>query len=266
MMKTDFETMLISQDGGVLTITMNRPDVLNAVNDVMLDEMYEALEGAASNEEVRCVVITGAGRAFGAGADLRGFAQLHSSSEPIKVSEHLQKYHRIVKTIRNMPKPVIAAVRGVAAGASCNLALACDLRIAADNARFIEAFARIGLIPDAGGGFFLPRLVGFGKALEMAMLADEVSGPEAERIGLVNKCVSLDEFEQATRELAQRLAKGPTRAYGLIKELLNSSIQSDLETTLQLEGALQDIAIETADHREGVAAFLQKRPANYTGY
>lgn len=264
-MKTVFETLLISQDGGVLTITMNRPDVLNAFNDVMLNELYEAVEAAASDEEVRCVVITGAGRAFGAGQDLRGFAQAHASREPLKVSEHLDKYHRVIRTIRNMPKPVIAAVRGVAAGASCNLALACDLRIAADNARFLEAFARIGLIPDAGGGFFLPRLVGFGKALEMAMLAEEVSGREAERLGLANKCVPLEEFEQATRDLAQRLAKGPTRAYGLIKELLNSSIQSDLETTLRLEGALQDIAIETADHREGVAAFLQKRPANYTG-
>ncbi|HLI08462.1 MAG TPA: enoyl-CoA hydratase-related protein [Ktedonobacteraceae bacterium] len=266
MMKTVFETLLISQDGGVLTITMNRPEVLNAVNDVMLDEMGEVLEEAGGAGEVRCVVITGAGRAFGAGADLRGFAQLHGSGEPIKVSEHLQKYHRIVRAIRTLPKPVIAAVRGVAAGASCNLALACDLRIAADDARFLEAFARIGLIPDAGGGFFLPRLVGFGKAMEMAMLADEVSGPEAERIGLVNKCVPLDEFEAATQALARRLAKGPTRAYGLIKELMNSSIQSDLETTLRLEGALQDIAIATADHREGVAAFLQKRPANYTGH
>lgn len=264
-MKTDFQTLLVSQDGGVLTITMNRPDVLNAFNDVMLDELYEVVEAAAHDDAVRCVVITGAGRAFGAGQDLRGFAQVHASGEPARVSEHLVRYHRVVKTIRTMPKPVIAAVRGVAAGASCNLALACDLRIAADNARFLEAFARIGLIPDAGGGFFLPRLVGFGRALEMAMLAEEVSGPEAERIGLVNKCVPLEEFETATQALAQRLAMGPTRAYGLIKELMNASIQSDLDTTLQLEGALQDIAIETADHREGVAAFLQKRPARYEG-
>jgi 2-(1,2-epoxy-1,2-dihydrophenyl)acetyl-CoA isomerase len=264
-MKTDFQHLLVSLYEGVLTITMNRPEVLNAFNDVMLDELYEATEAASRDDEVRCVVITGAGRAFGAGQDLRGFAQVHASSETTRVSEHLNKYHRVVRTIRTMPKPVIAAVRGVAAGASCNLALACDLRIAADNARFLEAFARIGLIPDAGGGFFLPRLVGFGKALEMAMLAEEVSGPEAERMGLVNRCVPLEEFETATQALALRLAKGPTRAYGLIKELMNSSIQSDLDTTLQLEGALQDIAIETADHREGVTAFLQKRPAHYTG-
>jgi len=264
-MRTDFEDLLIAQDGGVLTITMNRPEVLNAFNDTMIHELGEVLEGASEDEGVRCVVITGAGRAFGAGQDLRSFAAAHATGEPIKVSQHIGNYHRVVRAIRTMPKPVIAAVQGVAAGASCNLALACDLRIAADNARFIEAFARIGLVPDAGGGFFLPRLVGMGKALELSMLADEVSGPEAERIGLVNKCVPLAEFEAATMALARRLAKGPTRAYGLIKELMNQAVQSDLETTLRIEGELQDIAIETADHREGVAAFLQKRPSEFSG-
>lgn len=264
-MRTDFQDLLINQDGGVLTITMNRPEVLNAFNNTMLHELGEALETAAQDDTVRCVVLTGAGGAFGAGQDLRTFTAMRSSNEPVKVSEHLGNYHRIVHTIRSMPKPVIAAVQGVAAGISCNLALSCDMRICADNARFIEAFARIGLIPDGGGGFFLPRLVGMGKALELSMLAEEVSGPEAERIGLVNKCVPLAEFESATKALAQKLAKGPTRAYGLIKELMNKAVESDLEATLRIEGELQDIAIETADHREGVTAFLEKRPANYTG-
>ncbi len=202
-MRTDFQHLLISQDNSVLTITMNRPEVLNAFNDTMLGELNEAIEAAAQDD--------------------------------------------------------------VAAGISCNLALACDMRIAADDARFIEAFARIGLVPDGGGGYFLPRLVGFGKALELAMLADEVSGPEAERIGLVNKCVPLTEFESATKTFAQRLAHGPTHTYGLIKELMNKSLESDLLSSLRLEGELQDIAFETADHREGVAAFLQKRPARFTG-
>lgn len=264
-MRIDFQTLLINREGGILTITMNRPEVLNAFNDIMLDELGEALQTAAQDDTVRCVIITGAGRAFGAGQDLHSLSAMHSSDEAVKVSEHLEHYHRIVRAIRAMPKPVIAAVQGVAAGASCNLALACDMRIAADNARFIEAFARIGLVPDVGGGFFLPRLVGMGKALELAMLAEEVSGPQAERIGLVNKCVPLAEFDAATQSLAQKLAKGPTRAYALIKELMNKSVVSDLETTLRIEGELQDIAIETADHREGVAAFLQKRPAAYTG-
>lgn len=264
-MPTDYEHLLISQDGGVLTITMNRPKVYNAFNDAMLNELYEALAVAAQDDAVRCIVITGAGGNFGSGQDLRSFALVHASGDPIKVSEHLGKYHRVVHTIRDMPKPVIAAIQGVAAGISCNIALACDLRIAANDARFIEAFVRIGLVPDGGGGYFLPRLVGLGKALELAMLADEVSGSEAERIGLVNKCVPLEEFETATMALAQRLAKGPTRAYALIKELMNKSLESDLETSLHLEGELQDIAITTEDHREGVAAFLQKRRAEYTG-
>jgi len=164
-----------------------------------------------------------------------------------------------------MPKPVVAAVNGVAAGISCNIALACDLRIATEDARFIEAFARIGLVPDGGGGYFLPRLVGLGKALEMAMLAEEVSGVEAERIGLVNKCVPTAEFEAATQALAHKLANGPTRSYALIKELMNKSLESDLATSLELEGELQDKAMATEDHREGVAAFLQKRRPNYTG-
>jgi 2-(1,2-epoxy-1,2-dihydrophenyl)acetyl-CoA isomerase len=264
-MRTDFHHLLVEQDGAVLTIIMNRPEKLNAFNDVMLQEMTEVAEAAARDDAIRCVVITGAGRAFGSGQDLTSFAPRSNTGNPPGVSEHLTKYHRLVLALRGMPKPVIAAVQGVAAGISCNIALACDLRIAADNARFIEAFARIGLVPDGGGGFFLPRLVGMGKALEMSMLADEVSGPEAERIGLVNKCVPLAEFEATTKALAKRLARGPTRTYALIKQLIYTSVDSDLETTLKLEGELQDQAFETADHREGVTAFLEKRAAQFSG-
>src|SRR6266446_9637497 len=253
-MRTDYQHLLIQQDGGVLTITMNRPEVLNAFNNAMLEELTEAVEAVAQEETVRCVVLTGAGRAFGSGQDLRSLAGGRASGVTGKVSEHLQKYHRVVLAIHNMPKPVIAAVHGHAAGISCNIALACDMRIAADDARFIEAFARIGLVPDGGGGYFLPRLVGLGKALEMAMLAEEVSGTEAERIGLVNKCVPVAEFEAATQALAQKLANGPTRSYGLIKELMNTSFESDLATSLELEGELQDKAMGTEDHREGVSA------------
>ncbi len=264
-MRSDFKHLLVEQDGAVLTVIMNRPEKLNAFNDVMLQEMIEVTEAAARDDAIRCVVITGAGRAFGSGQDLTSFAPRSNTGNPPRVSEHLTKYHRLVLALRGMPKPVIAAVQGVAAGISCNIALACDLRIAADNARFLEAFARIGLVPDGGGGFFLPRLVGMGKALEMSMLADEVSGPEAERIGLVNKCVPLAEFEATTKALAQRLARGPTCTYALIKQLIYTSVDSDLETTLELEGELQDQAFETADHREGVTAFLEKRAAQFSG-
>src|SRR6266700_4689667 len=218
-MRNDFQHLLVEQDGAVLTIIMNRPEKLNAFNDVMLQEMIEVTEAAARDDAIRCVVITGAGRAFGSGQDLTSLAQRSNTGDALKVSEHLTKYHRLVLALRGMPKPVIAAVQGVAAGISCNIALACDLRIAADNARFIEAFARIGLVPDGGGGYFLPRLVGLGKALEMALLADEVSGSEAERIGLVNKCVPVEEFDAFTTALARRLAQGPTHTYSLIKEL-----------------------------------------------
>ncbi len=265
-MRSDFQHLLVQQEAGVATLTMNRPEVLNAFNDLMLAELTEAVEEVAGDEAVRCVILTGAGRAFGSGQDLSAFNTVRADGESVKVSEHLSQYHRLVLALQGMPKPVIAAVRGVAAGISCNIALACDLRVAADNARFVEAFARIGLVPDGGGGYFLPRLVGLGKALEMALLADEVSGAEAERIGLVNKCVPVEEFESFTNSLARRLAQGPTRSYGLIKELMYRSIEGDLQSSLNLEGKLQDIAITTADHREGVTAFMEKRRANYSGH
>jgi len=181
------------------------------------------------------------------------------------VSEHLAKYHRLILAIRHMPKPVIAAIQGVATGISLNIALACDVRIAADNARLLEAFARIGLVPDGGGGYTLPRLIGLGKALEMALLANEVSGAEAERIGLVNRCVPFSELEETTRALAKQLANGPTRTYGLIKELMYTSLDRDLQASLHLEGQLQEAAYATADHRESVDAFLHKRAAQFTG-
>lgn len=264
-MRTDFQYLLTLQDEGVLTITMNRPEVLNAFNDQMLDELTEAMETAAHDQQVRCIVLTGAGRAFGAGQDLNAFSTVRADNQPAQVSGHLSKYHRLVQAMRTMQKPVIGAIRGVAAGISCNIALACDIRIAADNARFIEAFARIGLVPDGGGGYLLPRMIGLGRALDMALLAEEVSGPEAERIGLVTKCVPLAEFDTTVVALAQRLANGPTRSYGLIKELLYQSMDLSYKDSLALEGHLQDQAISTADHREGVTAFLQKRPARYTG-
>ena len=264
-MQTEFQALLLKREEGVVTICMNRPEVLNALNDQMIEELRIAFDEVAHDEQVRCVVLTGAGSSFGAGQDLRGFVEAKKQTEPVKVSEHLTKYHQLLYFIQEMPKPVIAAVRGVAAGISANLAFACDLRIAADDARFIEAFARIGLVPDGGGGYFLPRLVGLGRALELALLAEEVKAPEAERIGLVNRCVPVAEFEASTQALARRLAAGPTRAYALIKELMYKSLDLELQAVLTLEGKLQDMAVQTADHQEGVAAFLQKRTPRFTG-
>ncbi|GHO67186.1 enoyl-CoA hydratase [Ktedonobacter sp. SOSP1-52] len=264
-MRSDFQHLVTQTSEYISTITMNRPAVLNAFNERMLAELNEAVAEAAQDEDVRCVILKGAGRGFGSGQDLSEFSSADNSEEPLEVSKHLGKYHQLIRTLQEMAKPTIASVHGVAAGISCNIALACDLRIAADNARFIQAFARIGLVPDGGGGYFLPRLVGIGKALEMAMLADEVSGPEAERLGLVNKCVPAAELEQATLQVAQRLAHGPTCAYGLIKQLMYQGLDSDLASSLKLEGELQGRAITTEDHREAIHAFFEKRAPKYQG-
>ena len=264
-MRTDLQNVLVEQDESVVTLTMNRPDMLNAINTLMLQELTEAVEAAAHDETIRCVVLAGAGRAFGAGQDLTEFGSTHASGETHIVSEHLAKYHRLILAIRHMPKPVIAAIQGVATGITLNIALACDIRIAADNARLREGFALIGLIPDGGGGYTLPRLVGLGRALEMALLAEDISGAEAERIGLVNRCVPLSELDKTTRALAKRLANGPTRTYQLIKELVYTSLEMDLQASLHLEGQLQAAAYATADHREAVDAFLHKRATKFTG-
>ncbi len=261
----NYETVLIEYDGATAIVAMNRPEVMNAVNEQMLDELDQAFAALSADPAIRSIVLTGSGKSFGSGQDLRDFMTAYQSAEPIVISEHLAKYHTIIHAIRNAPKPVIAMIRGAAAGASCNLALACDLRVAAENARFIEAFARIGLVPDAGGAYFLNRLVGVGKAMELALLADEISGVEAEKIGLVNICVPEDALREKTMELARRLAEGPTAAYTLIKKLIYSAENSSLADSLQLEGELQDLAFATKDHREGVAAFLQKRRAIFTG-
>ena len=264
-MRTDFQNVLVEQDESVVTLTMNRPDVLNAINTLMLTELTEAVETAASHDAIRCVVLAGAGRAFGAGQDLTEFGSAHANGETHIVSEHLAKYHRLLLAIRHMPKPVIAAIQGIATGITLNIALACDIRIAADNARLREGFALIGLVPDGGGGYTLPRLVGMGRALELALLAEDISGAEAERIGLVNRCVPLAELDKTTRALAKRLANGPTRTYQLIKELMYTSLDMDLQASLHLEGQLQEAAYATVDHREAVDAFLHKRAAKFTG-
>ncbi|GER89321.1 2-(1,2-epoxy-1,2-dihydrophenyl)acetyl-CoA isomerase [Dictyobacter vulcani] len=264
-MRSDFQHVLVNFEANVLTITMNRPAVLNAFNALMIQEMTEIVEAAAQDESIRCIVLTGAGRAFGAGQDLSAFADKPATNHAQATQEHLGAYHRLVNSILQLPQPSIAAIHGVATGVSLNIALACDLRVAAEDARLSEAFARIGLVPDGGGAYFLTRLLGAGKALELALLADEISGKEAERIGLVTSCVPLAGLEEAVRMLATRLAHGPTQTYGLIKKLFQQAQDKDLAAVLQLESKYQSMAIETADHREGVQAFMQKRPPKYSG-
>lgn len=258
----DYETILYSLDGGVLTITLNRPDTLNAFNRKMTDEIQDALKKAERDSEVRCLVFTGAGRAFSSGEDLKARQAEGTTGFASTLRE---RYNPIILKLRNIEKPVIASVNGVAAGAGCSVALACDLRIASEKASFIEAFARIGLVPDSGASFFLPRLVGLSKALEMAMTGDAVGAQEAYRIGLVNKVVPPEELESATRELAERLALGATRAIGLAKRNINRATEGALLEILDLEVYAQESAGASADFKEGLAAFLEKRQANFTG-
>lgn len=256
-----YETLLWRQDGGVATLTLNRPEVLNAFNDTMHAEFRAALERAAGDPAVRCLVITGAGRAFCGGQDLRTFPD---DPPPGSVTEFLENhYNREITLVRTMPKPVLAAVNGPAAGAGVSLALACDLRIASERAVFAEAFVRVGLVLDAGSSYFLPRLVGFGRALEMALTGDPVDARRALEWGLVNRVAPEAEFEAAVAAWAKQLAAGPTATIGLLKQQLNRAVDLDLDAALALEAELQEIAIRGAEHREGRRAFLEKRPPRF---
>ncbi len=258
--------IIISNTDGVRTITLNRPDVLNAFNDALLKALGQALRASAKDDGVRCLVLTGAGRAFGSGQDLADVKDRYQSDAPIELGAHLRKhYNRIIAKIRTMEKPVIAAVNGVAAGAGASLALACDLRIAGESASFIQSFVHVGLIPDAGGSFMLPRLVGVSRAMELACTGRRVGAAEALRIGLVNQVVPDEELPAATMKLATKLANLPTRAIGLTKRAINHAWSADLETHLDYEAMLQTTAGQTKDHREGVTAFIEKRKPIFKG-
>ena len=246
----------------VAVITMNRPDKLNAFDRSMALLLQAKLDEAASLKEVRCVVLTGTGKGFSAGQDLAEITEPQGPSMSQILSEH---YNPIVRRIRNMPKPVIAAVNGVAAGAGANIALCCDIVVAASSASFIQAFSRIGLIPDSGGTWFLPRLVGWQKALALAMLGEKVSALEAERLGMVYDVYRDEEFQQKVTELANRLSQMPTHGLALTKHAFNRSMSSSLEAQLELEDHFQQEAALTYDYREGVEAFIRKRTPVFRG-
>jgi 2-(1,2-epoxy-1,2-dihydrophenyl)acetyl-CoA isomerase len=243
-------------------ITLNRPDKLNAFTREMALTLQNRLDECASLHEVRSVLITGAGRAFSAGQDLAEITGPDALGMDKILSE---QYNPIVTRIRNLPKPVVAAVNGVAAGAGANLALCCDLVVAARSASFIQAFSRIGLIPDTGGTWFLPRLVGWQKAMGIAMMGDRIGAPEAEKMGMVYRVYEDDEFPGASRTLAAVLAEMPTRALAFTKHAFNYSASNSLETQLLLEDELQQKAALTRDHQEGINAFLDKRAPLFTG-
>ena len=265
-MSTNYQTLLYDASENIATITLNRPDVLNAVNQTMGLELLKALKAAGDDDEMRCLIITGSGRAFSAGEDIQDLRGQYERGENPQLGERLlHKYNPLIRRIRQTPKPIIAAVNGVAAGAGAGIAYACDIRTAADSAKFIQAFIRVGLAPDSGTSFFLPRLVGFAKALELSLTGDELTSKEAERLGVVAKVVPADQLMTTTRELAGKLARGPTKAIGLTKRALNKSIVSDLEGVLEYESYLQEIAGATSDHIEAVRAFFERRKPNFSG-
>jgi 2-(1,2-epoxy-1,2-dihydrophenyl)acetyl-CoA isomerase len=246
----------------VATLTLDRPDARNALDANLKRELLAGVRGADRDPAVRVLVLTGAGSAFCAGQDLREA----SGPDAPPLSQILREtYNPLILAMRRLDKPIVAAVNGVAAGAGLALVLACDIRLAADSATFVLAFGRVGLVPDSGATWFLPRLVGPARATELALLGDPLRAEDAERWGLVNRVVPADSLAETVHTLAARLAQGAPRAIALTKRALNRSLEATLEAQLEDEAALQGIAGRTADHREGVAAFLEKRPPRFTG-
>lgn len=263
---TTTDVLVVERDGGVLTLTMNRPDSLNAFNRELLTGLREQFEQAAADDAVRCIILTGAGRGFSSGADLSDLRDMYGQPEPPSLGPYVRdRYTPLVLAIRRIEKPVLAAINGVAAGAGASIALACDLRIASENASIVEAFVRVGLIPDTAGTAILPLLVGLAKASELAFMGSRVGADEALRLGLVNRVVPADELVPATLAWARELAVLPTRAIGLTKRGFNRSLLPDLEAILEHEAQLMEEAGRTRDHREGVMAFLEKRTPEFTG-
>jgi 2-(1,2-epoxy-1,2-dihydrophenyl)acetyl-CoA isomerase len=255
------DEVLASRDGAVLTITLNRPDVFNAFNGALHAALHGVLAGEADDPSVRAVVVTGAGKGFCAGQDIREFQESVGD-----IREHLERtYHPNIRAIRALEKPVIAAINGPVAGAGLSLACACDVRVASDAAVFVPGFVGIGLVPDSGGTWFVHRLLGFARAFEWMCSNRRLTAQEALDWGLVSEVVPAERFEERARELAAWWADLPTKAVGWTKRLFEHAHDASLEQQLELEGALQQQATATADFSEGVAAFLEKRPPAFTG-
>ncbi len=256
-------SILFKIENKVARITLNRPEVFNSFNREMALNLQNILDDCESNEAIRAIILTGNGKAFCAGQDLKEVTDPELNPGFKKILE--EHYNPIITRLRSIKKPIIGAVNGVAAGAGANIALACDIVVAHQKVSFIQAFSLIGLVPDSAGTFFLPRLIGFQKAQALAMLGDKISADNAEKMGMIYKCVSLDDFEATINELALKLANMPTKALGLIKELFNKSMANTLEDQLALESKLQIEAASSNDYAEGVSAFIEKRKPNFKG-
>lgn len=256
--------MILIQEikNNVCTLTFNRPEVFNSFNQEMAFALQHALKEASTNEEVRAIVLTGNGKAFCAGQDLAEATDPNGPELQSIVKDH---YNPIIELIRTIEKPIVAAVNGVAAGAGANIALACDITIAKASASFIQAFSKIGLIPDSGGTFFLPRIIGTQKALALMMTGDKVTAQEAESMNMIYKAVADDQFADFVKSFSEKIAQMPTRGLGLTKKAVNASFSNSLTEQLALEEELQTIAGSTYDFNEGVAAFLEKRQPEFKG-
>ena len=259
---SDYETILTERDGPVLTITLNRPERLNACPPQMADEIFDAIRDLG---DARAVLMKGEGRAFCSGADLAANSQSSSSGGSRAYTSLSRAYNPMIRAIAEAPVPVVAMVQGPAAGVGCSIALAADFVLASKSAYFLQAFVNIGLVPDGGSSWMLPRLVGTAQATRMMMLGEKISGEEAERIGLIYKCVEDDALAEAANVLAERLANGPTVALGLMKQTMRDGLEADLGSTLAAEAAAQRKAGDTKDAVEGAMAFLQKRKAEFKG-
>lgn len=257
-----FEFLKYEVKDGVGTITLNRPEVYNALNDGITYELQDVFKQIKRDNEVRVVVLTGEGKAFCSGQDLKA----SSGEEKRSFIQSLDKrYNPIIRAIRELPKPIICRLNGVAAGAGCSMALACDLIVAAEESMMTEVFINIGLVLDSGSSYFLPRLVGSAKAFELSTMGSRIKGPEAYELGLVNKVVPLNELDAAVKEYTDYYANAPTKAIGLMKKMLNKSGNASLDEMLDYEAYCQEIAGSSEDYKEGVNAFLEKRKAQFKG-
>jgi 2-(1,2-epoxy-1,2-dihydrophenyl)acetyl-CoA isomerase len=256
-----YQFLKFTTGDGVATITLNRPEVYNALNDEITFELQDALKAVARDEQVRVVVLTGEGKAFCSGQDLKaGTAQKRSFMDSLH-----RRYNPIIRALRNLPKPVVCRLNGVAAGAGCSLALACDIIVASEEATLIEVFINIGLVPDSGSSYFLPRLVGLARAFELCTMGTRVKATDALKMGLVNQVVPPDKLDEAVQHYTSYYAQAPTKAIGLIKKMLNKSSVATLDDMLDYEAYCQEIAGNTHDYQEGVRAFLEKRKPHFKG-
>lgn len=261
-----FETILLEEVDGVATLTLNRPNALNAMNAIMFEEISRAMESVSSSSGARVLVLRGAGRAFCSGADLAKGTGANSGDGPFDAGLVLEKYlNPLMEQLASFPLPVVAAVNGVAAGAGCALALSADLLVADKSAYFLMAFTKVGLVPDAGATWLLPRLVGLSRALEMLLLAERIPAVQAEEWGMIHRAVDSAEFENVVAALAGKLAAGPTRAYAMLRIAARQGLHQSYSDALKTERANQRAAGQTADFVEGVNAFREKRPTRFSG-